>query len=106
MNIHVEIFIASRILGQNRATFTPLEIRKYIEEEFNDTQEGIKTQTTSMCVANARLNFNCWFQLSLANKTWSLSVIQTRFRSPLCRSRKRSHSTKKRRCNRKISLPS
>jgi len=57
MKIHVEVFIASRILGQNQETFTPSDIRKFIEREFHDTQHGIQTQITSRCVANAPLNF-------------------------------------------------
>lgn len=57
MKIHVEVFIASRILGQNQETFTPSDIREFIEREFHDTQHGIQTHITSRCVANAPLNF-------------------------------------------------
>lgn len=57
IKIHVEVFIASRILGQNQGTFTPSDIRKLIEREFHDTQHGIQTHITSRCVANAPLNF-------------------------------------------------
>lgn len=57
MKIHVEIFIASRILEQSQGTFSPTDIRNFIEREFHDTQHGIQTHITSRCVANAPLNF-------------------------------------------------
>ncbi len=57
IKIHVEVFIASRILGQNQGTFTPSDIREFIEKEFHDTQHGIQTHITSRCVANAPINF-------------------------------------------------
>ncbi len=82
MNIHVEIFIASRILGQNQGTFTPLEIRKFIKKEFNDTQEGIKTQTASMCVANSPLNFNSGFNFLWREKHGVYRVFKPGFDLP------------------------
>lgn len=56
MKIHVEVFIASRILGQRQGTFTPEELKKFILTEFNDSRSGVQTHVTAECVANAPLN--------------------------------------------------
>lgn len=56
MKIHVEIFIASRILGQNQTTFSPDDLIRFIHREFNDTRHGVPTHVVAVCVANAPLN--------------------------------------------------
>jgi len=56
MKIHVEVFIASRILGERQGTFSPQEIIKFIQTEFNDQRHGVNTHVSSACVANAPLN--------------------------------------------------
>ena len=56
MKIHVEIFIASRILGKNQPSFSPEDLIKFIEKEFGDSRPGVRTHATAVCVANAHLN--------------------------------------------------
>jgi hypothetical protein len=56
MKIHVEVFIASRILGQNQGTFSPDDLMRFIRKEFHDERPGIPTHVTAACVANAPLN--------------------------------------------------
>lgn len=68
MKIHVEIFIASRILSQTKNLFTPYEIMKFINKEFNDERAGIMTYITGACVANAPLN-----HMHVYNYLWRVS---------------------------------
>jgi len=56
MKIHVEVFIASRILYQNKPSFSPSEIIDFIHKKFNDERHGIPTHVTAACVANAPMN--------------------------------------------------
>lgn len=56
MKIHVEVYIASRVLDQRQGTFSPQEIEKFIQTEFKDFRSGVKTHISSECVANAPLN--------------------------------------------------
>jgi hypothetical protein len=70
MKIHVEVFIASRILGQRQGTFTPEELKKFILTEFNDSRSGVQTHVSAECVANAPLN-HAWPQLFVENRTWN-----------------------------------
>jgi len=65
MKIHVEIFIASRILEKNQGLFTPRDLVTFIESEFHDTRHGIQIHATAGCVANAPLNFPTAY-----NYTW------------------------------------
>ena len=53
MKIHVEVFIASRLLSQRQETFTPEELREEIRKQFGDTRPGVSTHISSHCVANA-----------------------------------------------------
>lgn len=54
--IHVEIWIASRILSEQREFFTKKELMVYIEREFEDTRPGISIHISSCCVANKPSN--------------------------------------------------
>lgn len=56
MKIHVEVFIASRILGQRQGAFAPQDVEKFIHTEFNDYRSGVNTHINAVCVANAPLN--------------------------------------------------
>lgn len=56
MKIHVEVFIASRVLEHMQGTFSPHDMVKFIRERFNDQRHGIMTHITAACVANAPLN--------------------------------------------------
>lgn len=56
MNIHVEVYIASQILGQRQGTFTSQEIVNFIQTEFHDSRSGVNTHVSAECVANAPLN--------------------------------------------------
>jgi len=56
MKIHVEVFIASRILCQRKPSFSPSEIIDFIHKKFTDDRHGIPTHVTAACVANAPMN--------------------------------------------------
>jgi hypothetical protein len=56
MKIHVEVFIASRVLEHMQGTFSPHDMVKFIREQFKDERHGIMTHITAACVANAPLN--------------------------------------------------
>jgi hypothetical protein len=56
MKIHVEIFIASRILGRNKPSFSVGELLGFTQKEFRDTRSGVGTHVSAVCVANAPLN--------------------------------------------------
>lgn len=57
MKIHVEIFVASRLLELQKGTFSAEELVTFIEERFKDTRHGVKTHASAVCVANSPLNF-------------------------------------------------
>ena len=54
--IHVEIWIASRILSEETEFFTKKELMVCIEREFGDIRSGISTHISSCCVANKPSN--------------------------------------------------
>jgi hypothetical protein len=56
MEIHVEVFIASRILGKSQLKFSTNDLMRFIYNEFKDDRPGITTHISSSCVANAPLN--------------------------------------------------
>lgn len=56
MKIHVEIYLASRLLAREQSTLTPTEIISRVEAEFGDSRPGVRTQTHSHAVANAPKN--------------------------------------------------
>ncbi len=53
MKIHVEVFIASRLLQQGKATFSTHEILDLVRSEFGDTRPGVTTYTHTHAVANS-----------------------------------------------------
>lgn len=73
IKIHVEIFIASRILYQKQEIFTAQDIIDFIDHEFGDTRPGIQTHATAACVANAPANFPTAY-----NYLWRLDHNQYR----------------------------
>jgi len=56
IKIHVEVYIAGRLLTQRKSSFSPSEIINFIRREFHDERHGIPTHVTAACVANAPLN--------------------------------------------------
>ena len=54
--IHVEIWIASRLLSEEKEFFTKKELMEFIEREFGDTRPGISIHISSCCVANKPSN--------------------------------------------------
>jgi len=54
LNIHVEIWIASRIVSQESDIFTKAELVKKIKDLFNDTRSGVSTHISSYCVASTK----------------------------------------------------
>lgn len=54
--IHVEVFIASQLLSQERDTFSSDDLKDRIKREFNDERPGVSTHISAHCVANAPLN--------------------------------------------------
>lgn len=56
MKIHVEVFIASRILGRNQTSFSTEDLIRFIQKEFGDSRPGVTTHVSAVCIANAPLN--------------------------------------------------
>ena len=54
--IHVEIWIASRLISKVKEIFTKKELMAFIGEEFGDIRSGISTHISSCCVANKPSN--------------------------------------------------
>jgi len=54
--IHVEIWIASRLLSEEREFFAKKELIEFIREEFGDMRPGISIHISSCCVANKPSN--------------------------------------------------
>ena len=68
MKIHVEVFLAAKILARNQGSFTPEALRKEIEQRFDDTRPGVRTHISAHCVANAPKN-----AAVVSNYIWRLS---------------------------------
>ena len=73
MKIHVEIFIASRLLAQNRPTFFPQELIAFIQREFGDERVDLSAHVSGACVANAPQNHP-----NVYNYLWRLSPGELR----------------------------
>lgn len=56
IKIHVEILVASQLLGRRQGTFTPSQVRREIKRLFGDTRPGVSTHVSAHCVANAPKN--------------------------------------------------
>lgn len=56
LRIHVEVFIASQILGRDQGVFSTKDITKFIRQEFGDSRPGIRPYVNSVCVANVPLH--------------------------------------------------
>lgn len=54
--IHVEVFVASQLLGRRQGTFTTEGLHREIKQLFDDTRPGVSTHISADCVANARRN--------------------------------------------------
>lgn len=54
--IHVEIWIGSRLLSEEKNVFSKRELTELIENLFNDYRHGISTHISSCCVANKHSN--------------------------------------------------
>jgi len=49
--IHVEVWIASRLLSEEKKIFSKKQLNEVIRRIFNDTRSGISTHISSCCVA-------------------------------------------------------
>lgn len=76
MKIHVEVFIASRILGQRKGAFSPQEVIDFIDHKFRDQRSGVRTHTTAVCVANAPLNHPTAYNYLLRTEHATLRVFK------------------------------
>jgi len=56
MKIHVEVYIASRLLSQEQGTFTLGELVERVHDLFDDMSQGVQTYGSSGAVANAPKN--------------------------------------------------
>jgi hypothetical protein len=56
VKIHVEVFIASELLGRRQETFSSEDLRREIERLFDDTRPGVNTHISAHCVGNAPRN--------------------------------------------------
>lgn len=54
--IHVEVFIAAKVLENRQGTFSIAALKHFIKQEFGDERPGVTTHVTAHCVANAPLN--------------------------------------------------
>ena len=54
LSIHVEVWIASRLLGTEKNVFSKKELMEKIFLEFQDRRPGISTHITSYCVASTK----------------------------------------------------
>jgi hypothetical protein len=54
--IHVEVWIASKLLSMKKELFTKQELLEIIQTEFDDFRQGVSTHISSVCVANKRPN--------------------------------------------------
>lgn len=52
--IHIEVWIASKLLSQKSKTFSKTDLVNKIKELFNDTRSGISTHISSYCVASTK----------------------------------------------------
>jgi hypothetical protein len=53
---YFEVYIASRVLGQNQRTFSSKDLIDFIRREFKDERPGVTTHVSAVCIANAPLN--------------------------------------------------
>jgi hypothetical protein len=56
IKMHVEVFVASRLLGERQGAFTPKALRREVQRLFGDTRAGVETHISAHCVANAPKN--------------------------------------------------
>jgi hypothetical protein len=54
--IHIEIWIASRLLSEKKNVFSKRELTEFIDHLFSDRREGTSTHISSCCVANKPSN--------------------------------------------------
>jgi hypothetical protein len=83
MKIHVEVYIASRILGKNQGTFAPQDIVHFIQTEFQDSRPGVTTHAGSVCVANAPLNYPTGYNYLWRTEHATLRVFRPGIDLPL-----------------------
>lgn len=75
--IHVEVFIASRLLSQRQEVFTPRDLREEILRLFGDTRPGVNIHISAHCVANAPRNAG-----TVHNYLWRVSPGSLRIFDP------------------------
>jgi hypothetical protein len=85
-NIHVEVFVASQVLGRRQEKFTAEALRREVEQLFDDTRPGVSTHILAHCVANAPRN-----AATVYNYLWRLEQGLFRVFDP---SRDRPHASR------------
>ncbi len=56
MDFHVEVYIASRLLGREQGSFRARELINRVRQEFQESRRGVDTHVHTHCVANSPLN--------------------------------------------------
>jgi len=57
VDFHVEVYIASRLLGREQGSFSARELVNRVRQEFGDARPGVGAHAYSGCVANSPLHF-------------------------------------------------
>ena len=84
--IHVEVFIAARLLAQRTDGFSVDDLRREVEVKFGDTRSGVTTHISAHCVANAPRN-----AATVSNYLWRLPSGELR---PFDSGRDRPHPSR------------
>ncbi len=86
MTIHVEVYLASRMLGRQHGDFARSELIERVRREFGDNRPGVSTYATAHAVANAPKNTTVVY-----NYLWRLDLGRYRCFDP---ARDRPHPTR------------
>ena len=73
MKIHVEVYLASRLLARQQDTFTPAALIAKVEDAFGDTRPGVSTHASGHAVANTVKNTGTAY-----NYLWRIDTGQYR----------------------------
>jgi hypothetical protein len=49
-------FVGSRVLGQTKPSFSPDDLIRIIQQEFDGFLPGVATHVSGVCIANTQLN--------------------------------------------------
>ena len=84
--IHVEVFIAARLLAQRTDRFSADDLRREVEVKLGDARSGVTTHISAHCVANAPRN-----AATVSNYLWRLPSGELR---PFDAGRDRPHPSR------------